>query len=240
MSWNPLKKTALAASTPRHVEVWGHLEENNRFLRRVTGAACAWAFVALALGAYGLFVGLYHPIAFFVDDDGRATYAGRLRAGDGPAEVEARYVARTFVEKFLGFNSLSIESDLSEAWNLMTDELRAEQQASLDELKAQQGKDFVTFIKEQSIQTVLAFDAAKTEVTAHDGSSFTVRLVGTARTWPLSRPGNNAPVAEKAFEALVTVVTCPRTEATPNGLLVAKVASRFFENDPETAAAGSR
>jgi hypothetical protein len=33
----------------------------------------------------------------------------------------------------------------------------------------------------------------------------------------------------------VTLVRCARTEQTPNGLLVAKVSSRFFVDDNRTA-----
>jgi hypothetical protein len=55
-----------------------------------------------------------------------------------------------------------------------------------------------------------------------------VRLVGAVRTWPLNRVAETAAFTERELEAMVTLVRCPRTEQTPNGLLVAKVSTRFY------------
>src|SRR5690349_1848435 len=110
-------------TTGRHVELWGHLVENNRFLRRIAGAAIAWAFLSLALGAYGLLMGLYRPLAFHVDAEGQASFVGRLREQVAPTEAEVRYVAKEFVKRYIAFNSLTIQSDLADAWNLMTEQL---------------------------------------------------------------------------------------------------------------------
>ena len=41
----------------------------------------------------------------------------RLRAQAGPSLVEVRYVAKKFLERYLAFNSLTIERDLAEAWD---------------------------------------------------------------------------------------------------------------------------
>lgn len=215
----------------RHVEIWGHLVENNRFLRRLTGAAVAWAFVALALGAFGLLTGLYRPLAYHVDTDGKATLVGRLREQIGPAEVEVRYVAKEFLKRYIAFNSLTIESDWAEAWNLMTEELRGEQQRVLAQYEKDHGEEFVAYVKKQGIQTVLEFDARRIEVRDHNGKTFSVKVRGSARSWPLNRVGEDAAFTEKSFESVVTLVRCPRTERTPNGLLVYKVANRFYVDE---------
>ena len=50
---------------------------------------------------------------------------------------------------------------------------------------------------------------------------------------PLGRVGEEAAFTERDIEALLTLVRCPRTEKTPNGLLVAKAAARFFVADTD-------
>lgn len=224
----PAPAVADGPTTGRHVEIWGHIEEQNRFLRRLTAAAVTWAFVALALSAYGLLVGLYRPLAFHVSPDGEASYVGRLREQAAPGDPEVRHVARRFLERYLAFNSLSIEADLAEAWNLMTNELRAEQEQMLADFLKKNGQEFVAYVKAQGVQTVLEFDKARTRVTDHNGKTWTVELRGVMRTFPLSRAGDDAAFVEKEFESFVTLVRCPRTEQTPNGLLVAKIATRTF------------
>jgi hypothetical protein len=219
---------------PRHVEIWGHLEENNRFLRRFALACAGWAFLALAAASYALLVALYRPLAFHVDTEGQASLVGRLREQLAPTTAEVRYVAKHFIGRYLAFNSLTIESDLAEAWNLMTGELRSEQERTLAQYKKDHGEEFVSVIKKQGIQTVLEFDPRRIETSDHNGKAFTVRLRGTARTWPLNRSGQDAAFSEREVEAFVTLVRCARTEQTPNGLLVAKVSSRFYVDDTRT------
>ncbi len=193
MSWFlPAKSTA--ARSPRHVEIWGELEQQNRFLRRLAVAASAWAFLALAVAAYALNLALFHPIAFHVDADGRSTFVGRLRETAAPTDAEVRFVAKEFLNRYAALNSLTIESDLAEAWNLMTDGLRAEHERMLADYERDHQKEFV-----------------------------------------VSRVGDPAAFTERDVEALVTLVRCPRTEATPNGLLVAKVSTRFFVADDRQA-----
>ncbi len=222
---------------PRHVEIWGEIEAQNLFLRRLAIGASIWSFLALAGAAYALDLALFHPLAFHVDADGQSSFVGRVRERTAPTEPEVRYVARQFLVHYAAVNSLTVESDLADAWNLMTDELRAENERQLADYRREHGTDFVASVKAQSIQTVLDLPADKTRVTDHDGKAWTVRLAGVARTWPLGRVGEPAAVAERELEAIVTLVRCPRTEKTPNGLLVAKVATRYFVPDPGAAAA---
>jgi hypothetical protein len=214
---------------PRHVEIWGEMEDNNRFLRRVAAATSALAFLGMALGAYGLEMGLTRPLAFHVDADGVATFAGHLHEQVAPSEVEVRYVGKEFLKRYIAFNSLTIESDFADAWKLMTESLRKEHAELLAQYEKDHGEELVAFVKKQKIQSVLEFDAKRTEVRDHNGKTFTVKLRGTARTWPLNRPTEDAAFQEKEFEAVLTLVRCPRTEETPNGLLVHHVAQHFFE-----------
>jgi hypothetical protein len=228
-----LFKTAAAGPPqPPHVEIWGDLQAQNRFLRRLCGAMGALLFLGLGFSSYALYVGLFRPVAYHVDGDGRAAYVGRLRSHAAPGDAEVRFVAKEYLRRWLAFNSLTIESDLAEAWELMTDELRAEQAAYLERFEKERGEEFVAFIKRQGIQTVLEVDAARTEVYNHENKTFTVKLRGVFRTMPLNRVGEEAAISEKEFESVITLVRCPRTEQTPNGLLVHKVSTRTFVPTP--------
>src|SRR5262249_11513985 len=120
-----------ASRLPRHLELWGQLEENNRFLRRLAAASGGWAFVGLGVASYALLVGLYRPLAFHVDAEGEATFIGHLRERVAPSPAEVRYVAKQFLRRYLAYNSLTIQSDLADAWNLMTSELRGQQERQL-------------------------------------------------------------------------------------------------------------
>jgi hypothetical protein len=217
----------------RHVEIWGHIVDQNRFLRRVAGAALVLAFVALAAGSYGLLVGLYQPLAFVVSGSGEAQFLGRLREREAPGDAEIGHVAKTFLRRFLGFSSATVESDFAEAWNLMTAQMQREQDQVLAAYAKDNQQEFVAHIQAQGIQTLIDFDDKRTQIGAKNGKTFTVRLVGRARTWPLQLVGEDQ-TSDKDFEAFLTLVRCPRTEMTPNGLLVAKFSVRFTASQPET------
>jgi hypothetical protein len=219
------------APGPRYVEIWGQIEANNRFLRRFAGVAIVLALVGLSVGVYGVHTALTRPVAFAVGPQGDAQFVGPIGQLEAPSEVEARYVARQFLQHYIAFNSLTVESDLAEAWNLMTDELQAQQRATLDDFEKKNGHDFVSYVKSQGMQTVLEFNTRRTQVQNHNDKAFTLHVRGKARTWPLNRLGQDAAFTERDFEAFVTLVRCSRTEQTPNGLLVAKVTNRFFVDE---------
>jgi len=219
---------------PKHVEIWGELEAHNRFLKRLATACVAFAFLGLAAGSYGILVALYRPIAFAVSHEGQAALLGRLEDADAPRAAEIRYIAREFVRRHNAWNSDTIESDLASAFNLMTDALRTDEARELQRYASKNGRDFITFLKEQRIQTTIDIRDAKTEVFDHAGKSWTVRLRGLHRTWPLSRPREDAAVLDREFEAVLSLVRCPRTEATPNGLLVDKITFRTFVPEDAT------
>jgi hypothetical protein len=118
----------------------------------------------------------------------------------------------------------------------MTLELQTQQNETLRRYLSEHNEAFVAYVKKQGIQTVLEFDGKRVDVTDHNGKAFTVRLRGTARTWPLNRVGEEAAFTAREFESFVTLVRCPRTEQTPNGLLVAKVSNRFYVEEKKTVA----
>jgi hypothetical protein len=223
---------------PRHVEIWSELETTSRFLRWVALLSTGWAFLALAGSGYALHIALSRPVAFAIRDDGAATHLGRLAAAGDVTQPEVRYVAKEFLRRHIAVNSMTIESDLAAAANLMTAELQAEHRRMLATYETEHGREFVSYVREQGIQMTLELRDDRMEVKDH-GSVFTVRLVGTARTLPLHRIGEESAIVEREIEAHLTLVRCPRTELTPNGLLVSKVASRFYvAEEPGSRPAG--
>jgi hypothetical protein len=212
---------------PKHIEIWEHFVDVHRMLKRMVVVMSLTTFIAVAGGTWLALVALHRPVVYYVDSDGRAAHGGRLDGADVPHDVEARYVAKQFLRHKLAFNSLSVESDLAAAWNLMTDELREEQAAELAEYAAARGYSFVSFVKQQQIRTVLDFD--RIELQNHHDRTWAVRITGLARTWPLNRVGEEAGYQAREFDAQLTLVRVPRTELSPNGLLVATQAMRFFE-----------
>ncbi len=224
------RKTGSPSDAP-HIEVWGHLVETNVFLRRTSIVCIAFGFCGLALAAYGVDIALHRPLAFHVSDEGQASFVGRLRDAVAPTDAEVRFVAKDFVKHYMALSSLTIESDLSDAWNLMTESLRAEHERMLADFAKERGEDFVSNLRKQGIQTVLLFDDKRTEILTQGGKQLTVHLHGSARVWPLNRVGEDAAYEERTFDAHLLLVRCARTELTPNGLLVAQISRRFTVPD---------
>ena len=225
MSW--FAKKARRQPAHKHMELWGHLLESNRFLKRLAAGSVLLAFLGLGSGAYGMMLAVHKPLVFAVDGEGRATRLGRIRDLRGPIMAEVRYVAKRFLKSTMAFHSDTIESDMAEGFNLMTAELQDEMRAQFTAYKTERKMTFVAFVKKQRIRTVLEFQ--KMDAQNHNDKVWTVTVRGLAKTWPLNRVGEDAGVRKRAFEAQLTLASAPRTEQTPNGLLVAAQATRFFQ-----------
>lgn len=218
-----------ASTAPAHVEIFGELLEALTFHRRFAAACVAFAFVALATASYCTYLALYRPLAFVVDGDGQATFVGRLREQAGPAQPEVIYLAKEFLRRYVAFNSATVESDFAEAWNMMTLELRQEEQRQYSDYEKQNHQTLAEAIKAQGIQTALELEDARTKVTDHNGKIFTVHVQGVVTTWPLNRSRDDAASKQHDIESIVTLVRCPRTIDTPNGLLVAKITTHVYD-----------
>lgn len=224
------RRRASAASQdvkPRHIEIWENLLEVNHVLKRLIYVSSTTSFLAIAFAVWMALLAFERPVVYYVDPAGAATYGGRLGNIDVPQEAEIRYLTRRFLQHTMAFNSLTIESDLAEGANLMTSDLRDMQARELAQYQTDRGMSFVSFVKAQEIRTALDFQ--RIEVTNHNDKTWAVRVTGTLRTWPLSRVGEEAGFAAKTFEVNLTFIRVPRTELTPNGLLVSHQARRFFE-----------
>jgi hypothetical protein len=224
--WRKRREPALEPQA-RHIEIWGHFVATHRYFKRLATACVVFAFAGLAFGAYGGLVAINRPLVFAVDGDGRATPQGRRGRAHEPLDVEVRYVAKRFLRATMAFHSQTIESDLADGWNLMTASLQAQTRQEFAAYEAESGQSFADYVRKQQIRTVLDF--ARIDVTRHRGEVWTVRVRGVAQTWPLNRVGEDAGSRAREFEAQLSIVRVPRTEQTPNGLLVSAQASKFYD-----------
>ena len=217
----------------KHIEIWGHLLATQRFYKRLAVACVVLAGVGMAGGAYGMLVAMHRPLVFHVDGAGRATAMGRIGDNLAPVEAEVIYVAKRFMKTTIAFHSDTVELDLADGFNLMTDELQSKFQRQFADYQAERGMSFAAFVKRQQIRTVLDFKSL--EIDNHNDRAWSVHMRGIAKTWPLSRTGVDSGFQAREFEAQLTLVRAPRTELTPNGILVAAQSSRFYEvEDPAT------
>jgi hypothetical protein len=218
------KEPANEASSP--VEIWSHLVHTHRFFKRLTLVSTVLAGIGLATGAYGMLYALHKPLVFAVGSEGDARFLGRRGNLAAPNEDEVRYVSKRFLVKTLAFHSETIEADLADAMNLMTDGLRREMETAFATYEQEKGEAFVAWVKKQAIR--MSLDVKSMTIQNHE-HAFTVRIRARIATWPLRELALEAAERERDVEAQLSLVVVPRTERTPHGLLVSASAHRFFK-----------
>src|SRR5690606_38309235 len=103
----------------------------------------------------------------------------------------------------------TVERDFADGFNLMTAELQSQEQGRFDEWKLSKGQPFVDYVRAAGIRTVIEFSGLQIE--NHGGTQFSVRALGTLKTWPLAC-GAEAEPRLKAFESHMALVAIDRTE----------------------------
>lgn len=225
------KRSGDRPAKPKHIEIWGHLVEVNRSLKRMLLISATMALVAVTGLTWAMATALKRPLIYYVDSDGRAAFGGRLGSASQPLEVEVSYVAKEFLRRTVAYNSLTVERDFADGFNLMTAELQGQEQARFDEWQLAKGQSFVEYVRAAGIRTVVEFTAV--EIENHGGERFSVRVLGTLKTWPLAG-GAEAEPRHKDFESHMALVAVERTEETPNGLLVSHQSIQYFETESTT------
>lgn len=188
--------------------------------------SAAISLVAVSGLTWAMVTALDKPLIYYVDSDGQASFGGRLGGASQPLEVEVSYVAKEYLRRTVAYNSLTVERDFAGGFNLMTGELQAQEQQRFDAWKRDKGQPFVDYVRAAQIRTAIEFSAL--EIENHSDSQFSVRVLGTLRTWPLAG-GAEAKPSEKAFESHIAMVAADRTETVPNGLLVSHQTIEYFE-----------
>ena len=175
--------------------------------------AIIFGVIALTSLAFAIYVRLQPPTVIRVDKDGNAAVVGAARRGPSrvfafspeaaaeaaPTDLEGRAVVKHFLERYLSYTPDSVDRNLSEALNLMTQNLRT---YTLNQLRDSDtvGKitedHIISNFEIRSIEqvktapwTYLAFGVKEvhqvrkgTEVTDRIVGRYTVRLVEDRRT----------------------------------------------------------
>ncbi len=196
-------------SHPHHQknELWGYWIAHAETLR--------WLMVLLVLAVLFLsgaviFATRKPPVVVRVDQIGNAVVIRDLEANNAPSDIEIAAFAKDFLRAYLEVNSLTFHKDFARALNLMTKKFQA---AHLRDLKAQ---NFVQKITRAGIQTQAEFKDMN--ITSRMPTRIYLDVRGITSTTPLEDP--HAPPTKRGFIARLTIAQVPRTERTPNGLLV--------------------
>ncbi len=150
------------------------------------------------------------PIVIRVDEVGHAEIIPDLTVNNVPSDVEIMAFAKDFLRSYIELNSLTVQKDLTRALNMMT---KKYQSAHLRELK---DAKFLPKIIQANIQTQM--EIKDLAMTTRSPTKIYLDVRGITSTTPLEDP--NAPASKHGFIAKLTLAFVPRTERTPNGLLV--------------------
>ena len=175
--------------------------------------AVIFGVIAFTSLAFAIYVRLQPPTVIRVDKEGNATVVGAARRGPSrlfdlsgaaaaeaaPTDLEGRAVVKHFLERYLSYTPDSVDRNLSEALNLMTENLRTytlNQLRDSDTVGKIQEDHIISDFEIRSIEhvkvtpwTYLAFGVKEihqlrngSEVTDRIVGRYTVRLVEDRRT----------------------------------------------------------
>jgi type IV secretory pathway TrbF-like protein len=197
--------------------VYAKYYEHDGMLRAYANRSMLLAVIfgatALASLGFAIYVRLQPPTVIRVDKEGNATVVGAARQGPSrvfslsadaaaeaaPTELEGRAVVKHFLERYLSYTPDSVARNLSEALNLMTQNLRTytlNQLRDSDTMGKIEEDHIICDFEIKSIEhvkttpwTYVAFGVKEvhqvrkgTEVTDRIVARYTVRLVEDRRT----------------------------------------------------------
>jgi len=150
-----------------------------------------------------------------VHPDGKATYIGDRDANLAPRPMEARYVARRFVELLYGWNSSTVHQDLAEVVSMCAPAMAGQFRKELADAQ------FVDQIRRRAIRSEVAFEHL--EVLDHTHRQSRVAVAGRVNIFPIDKY-EGGPVDSKPFSVQVILAAVPRDpDLRPNGLEVVRL-----------------
>jgi len=198
--------------------------------------AVIFGVIAFTSLAFAIYVRLQPPTVIRVDKEGNATVVGAARRGPSrlfdlsgaaaaeaaPTDLEGRAVVKHFLERYLSYTPDSVDRNLSEALNLMTENLRT---YTLNQLR---DSDTVGKIQEDHI--ISDFEIRSIEhlkVTPWTYVAFGVKEIHQLR--------NGSEVTDRIVgRYTVRLVEDRRTDDNPSGLLVGEYREQQMVGDRET------
>jgi|SRR5579863_28465 len=227
----------VAPEIARYTKYYEHDGLLRAYANRAMVLATIFGVIALASLGFAIYVRLQPPTVIRVDKDGNAAVIGAAAHGPAvgrvalmaeaaaaaaPTDLEGRAVVRRFLEHYLSYTPDSVDRNLAESINLMTNNLRV---YTLDKLR---DDDTVGKIKDDHIISgfrIRAIEHVKNtpwtytvfgvkEVhRVHSGTETTDRIVGRYD---------------------VRLVEDRRSELNPSGLLIAQYSEQQMVGDKET------
>ena len=222
---------AVSASVPeqaRYTRYYEHDGMLRAYANRAMILAMLFGVIALTSLGFAMYVRLQPVTVIRVDEKGEATVVGGPRAiqrggffstlhvsaaGNpeiAPTSVEGRAVVRRFLATYLNYTPTSVDRQLAEALNMMTQNLRT---FTLNRLRAE---DTVGKVKEETITSRFKLDA----IEAYEKQPWTYVVFGVKEVSRIQQETERTDRIVARYT--VRLAQEPRSETVPNGLLVAE------------------
>ena len=224
------KKPALAAlpEKARYTKYYEHDGMLRAYANRAMLLALLFGVIALTSLGFAMYVRLQPVTVIRVDDKGEATVVGgpvngstrglfttltataAAKTETAPVSVEGRAVVRRFLASYLNYTPTSVDRQLAEALNMMTQNLR---QFTLNRLRQE---DTVGKVKEETITSRFKLDA----IEPYEKQPWTYVVFGVKEVSRIQQQTERTDRIVARYT--VRLVQEPRSELNPNGLLVAE------------------
>jgi len=224
------KKPVLAAlhEKARYTKYYEHDGMLRAYANRAMLLALLFGGIALTSLGFAMVVRLQPVTVIRVDDKGDATVVGgpvngsrrglfetltataAAKTETAPVSVEGRAVVRRFLASYLNYTPTSVDRQLAEALNMMTQNLR---QFTLNRLRQE---DTVGKVKEETITSRFKLDA----IEPYEKQPWTYVVFGVKEVSRIQQQTERTDRIVARYT--VRLVQEPRSELNPNGLLVAE------------------
>jgi len=224
-------KKSVAANVPekaRYTKYYEHDGMLRAYANRAMVLAMLFGVIALTSLGFAMYVRLQPVTVIRVDDKGEATVVGgpasapriglfqaltssaAANTETAPTSVEGRAVVRRFLGSYLNYTPTSVDRQLADALNMMTQNLR---QFTLNKLRQE---DTVGKVKEETITSRFKLDA----IEPYDKQPWTYVVFGVKEVGRIQQGTERTDRIVARYT--VRLVQEQRSELNPNGLLVAE------------------
>jgi hypothetical protein len=226
------QKKAVSAALPekaRYTKYYEHDGLLRAYANRAMLMAMLFGVIALTSLGFAMYVRLQPVTVIRVDERGEATVVGGPASGPrgrgllgtlrasaaanaetAPADVEGRAVVRRFLGSYLSYTPTSVDRQLADALNMMTQNLR---QFTLNRLRQE---DTVGKVKEETITSRFKLDA----IEPYEKQPWTYVVFGVKEVSRIQQETERTDRIVARYT--VRLVQEQRSELNPNGLLVAE------------------
>jgi hypothetical protein len=213
----------------RYTKYYEHDGMLRAYANRAMLLAMLFGVIALTSLGFAMYVRLQPVTVIRVDEKGEATVVGGPASGPSgrgllgtlrvsaaataetaPADVEGRAVVRRFLGSYLSYTPTSVDRQLADALNMMTQNLR---QFTLNRLRQE---DTVGKVKEETITSRFKLDA----IEPYERQPWTYVVFGVKEVSRIQQETERTDRIVARY--MVRLVQEQRSELNPNGLLVAE------------------